>query len=47
VKLDENAPAGAIPMDEFAGRVLGVAAGDRVHLRKPDAVIAPGERRQG
>lgn len=47
VKLDESAPSGAIPMDEFGRRVLGVSAGDRVRLRKLDTVIAPGERRTG
>jgi N-methylhydantoinase B len=47
VKLDEAAPAAAIPLDEFGRRVLGAAAGDRVRLRRLGTVIAPGERARG
>jgi hypothetical protein len=45
VKLDERAPADALPLDEFGRRVLGVSPGERVRLRKLETVIAPGERR--
>lgn len=44
VKVDETAPADAVPMDDFGRRVLGVATGDRVRLRKLDTVVEPGQR---
>jgi hypothetical protein len=31
-------------MDDFGRRVLGVATGDRVRLRKLDTVVEPGQR---
>ena len=45
VRLDGEAPEEALPLDAFGRRVLGVAAGDRVRLRKLETIVRPGERR--
>lgn len=45
VRLDGGAPEEALPLDAFGRRVLGVAAGDRVRLRKLETIVRPGERR--
>ena len=41
VKLDAAVPAGAVPLDEFGRRVLGVEPGAKVRLRVLPAPIEP------
>jgi N-methylhydantoinase B len=45
VKVDDQAPKEAIPLDAFGRRVLGVDGGDSVGLRKLTTIVRPGERR--
>ena len=45
IGISEAAPPRAAPLDAFGRRVLGVEPGAQVRLRKLDAPIAPGERR--
>jgi N-methylhydantoinase B len=41
VKLDAAVRAGAAPLDEFARKVLGVEAGERVRLRELESPVKP------
>jgi N-methylhydantoinase B len=44
VLRDARVPAGTAPLDAFARRVLGTAAGERITLRRLVTVVRPGER---
>ena len=44
VLVDDDAPADAVGLDDFARRVLGVETGGDVALRKLITVVRPGAR---